>query len=239
MVPFLDLLNHVHGETVMWELASDEKKHVLFSNKDKEHKEGDEVFNNYGYKTVEELFLSHGFCGTGTGHKDVVALRVGSPAVSKEVDEAKVAILRDMEVPVAVRPNGNLSVGPLYLVTGSAEEPILNQELLLSMAVCGMAHIPTDEEPIEIGIDELDVLKAQLGHKLEILGDLSWILETLNSNVKGESTPHTHHTRKVQAALYVKGQVDLLNEALGEIVKFLPVPDGEESEEEEEHEEGV
>eukprot|EP01134_Creolimax_fragrantissima_P004269 CFRG4269T1 len=216
MVPFLDLLNHKYGETIKWERLEDKAECVAFintknadSDSEAAHclKAGDEVFNNYGYKSVEELFLSHGFCGTDMGHKDVVALRMGSLSVNPEVDSAKIGLLQDMEVPVVVRSNGSISAGPLYIE--SEEHPLIGQELLVAMAICGMTALPSDDEPLGVGLDELDALKEQLTRKLAALGDTKWTYAPGRTG------------RRAEAAKYISGQVRLICLAIAELDAIL------------------
>ncbi|SCW00899.1 LAFE_0D00584g1_1 [Lachancea fermentati] len=60
LFPIVDLLNHGNGKKVKW-LYSKEKDSVAFSTSEKLNAK-DELFNNYGDKSNEELLLGYGFC---------------------------------------------------------------------------------------------------------------------------------------------------------------------------------
>lgn len=57
LYPLVDLLNHKNDAKVKWTLTGDK---VSFTSQET-LKEGDEIFNNYGDKSNEELLLSYGF----------------------------------------------------------------------------------------------------------------------------------------------------------------------------------
>ncbi|CCH45655.1 Ribosomal N-lysine methyltransferase 1 [Wickerhamomyces ciferrii] len=78
LLPIIDLLNHDNSTNVEWsfEETGDEGFFTLL-NKDP-HTKGDEIFNNYGAKSNEELLLGYGFTLEDNKH-DTIALRIKLP----------------------------------------------------------------------------------------------------------------------------------------------------------------
>ncbi|SCU89367.1 LAMI_0D13322g1_1 [Lachancea mirantina] len=60
LLPVIDLLNHANGKKVKWSFSKGENK-VNFSTTEMLTSE-EELFNNYGDKSNEELLLNYGFC---------------------------------------------------------------------------------------------------------------------------------------------------------------------------------
>ncbi|CAE7280814.1 set10 [Symbiodinium natans] len=58
MVPFMDFTNHRSGTQIVW---SADDTHVTFTAGETGVAAGEEVFNNYGDKSNEDLLLIHGF----------------------------------------------------------------------------------------------------------------------------------------------------------------------------------
>lgn len=196
MIPLLDKTNHDPGAQVSWRLGAREV--AFHCEQDVAHAAG-EVLNNYGPKSNEMLLLDFGFALPDNAHDGVsLTLCVGAGAGVRRLGPFEVR-----------RPSARWPTFPRRLWRALADPEGAGGE--------GAGDEAEDEDqPVAVGLDEVELLRAQLARRLELLA----------GSEQDDARDWTDCARRRFVALYRAGQREVLRAALGELEVMLEGGDG-------------
>eukprot|EP00927_Polykrikos_kofoidii_P070908 TRINITY_DN67277_c0_g1_i1.p1 TRINITY_DN67277_c0_g1~~TRINITY_DN67277_c0_g1_i1.p1 ORF type:complete len:553 (-),score=68.79 TRINITY_DN67277_c0_g1_i1:23-1681(-) len=154
LCPLLDLFNHRSNAPIEWRDVKETGGSIefrLLNSCPRSVRKGEEVWNDYGPNSNEDLLLNFGFCSQDNVH-DRVQLIVTAVAVNQTSGDAaveawvtrRVAALRRFNLPILPVPGnirGAIAIGPFFLCRvvgrglGQAGKPRLPPSLLAALAV--------------------------------------------------------------------------------------------------------
>ncbi|KAF2753879.1 SET domain-containing protein [Pseudovirgaria hyperparasitica] len=92
LFPVIDFLNHSNDAKVTWAFTPRANPDGFYLETNQSHKRGDQVFNNYGPKSNEELMLGYGFCIKNNPFDHVVM----RPVLSHQLDQLSLAFREEL-----------------------------------------------------------------------------------------------------------------------------------------------
>ncbi|KAM3160304.1 SET domain-containing protein [Lachancea thermotolerans] len=193
LYPIVDFLNHHSGQKVQWQLNKD-RNGVSFSSGNQIEK-GQEIFNNYGDKSNEELLLNYGFA-IQNNMNDSSTLTLRLPPGQLESLKSCDLTLRDQNL-------AENSVNFLLTLDSPLPMPL--------MKLFGILSKLTSEKFITARsvLDGSEQLNAIIEQKLSFFKDASKLKVSLKSPIRSKSTK-----------AYMAGQKRIFQEASDFIKKF-------------------
>jgi len=229
MTPFWGMLDHEAGHPIVWEAGDG---YIRFRCVDA-IEEGQEIKNNYGPKGNQELLFTYGFAIEGNPMDSVDGIMIGcrippADATDEEdrilVHKGTLELLREHDIQHKIE-NGALLIGPFSLhgappnpssqstngdrkgreyEGGNNSTGVLSPELLFALSVIGMETL---EEGPGLSLDEIEMLKGELGRRIDAL-------DTDESYVEMSKQ---YAVRSSFCSAYKRGQRSLLQKALAEL----------------------
>lgn len=193
MIPLLDKTNHDPDAKVSWRVS--DKEIAFHCEQDLDHTTNKELKNNYGPKSNEMLLLDFGFALPDNVH-DGVSLTL----CVKEQDGG-----------------GLRRLGPFEVRRKSERWPTFPDKLWRALAD-PFGEEEGEAEDYEIGLDEIELLHAQLSHRLQLIS---------NSEESDLALQPSDTNNRRYVAYYRCGQRDILRSSLAELDEMI----GEDEEE--------
>ncbi|KAI9143679.1 hypothetical protein BKA69DRAFT_91311 [Paraphysoderma sedebokerense] len=226
MWPLFDMLNHCRGLRITWD-ATRTKKDGVFFNAGSHFSVAEEVFNNYGAKSNDELLLSYGFCLPTMGYlDDYYPIKMNFS--HDPLYDRKSSVLSSFGL---VQP-GNIHIirsdGHIPSTLLSAMEIILMNQNELDLLDSGKVRVNLKEhnlsytEPVRISttsrahIAALATLLSLLESKQSMLTSNHTYLETIQppSSNPLDYVSSSDPYRFRMAKLYVAGQYYIISQAI-------------------------
>ncbi|CEP65071.1 protein-lysine N-methyltransferase LALA0_S21e00188g [Lachancea lanzarotensis] len=193
LFPVVDLLNHANGKKVSWKDNLTENA-VTFTT-DEKLSAGDEIFNNYGDKSNEELLMGYGFASPNNAF-DTTTLTLRFP-------QDQLGTFHKMGIKLDDVSTGDSSVN----FTLSVQSPLPAQltKVFGVMNKLTSEPFPTTRSQLEGTVQ----LNGILDQKLSFFKDASKLKDSLGSPEKSKS-----------AKAYITGQKRIYQEASDSIKKY-------------------
>lgn len=224
LLPIVDLLNH--GNRVRAEWSTDDEGSFYYKSLEEYIEIGDEILNNYGAKSNEELLYGYGFV-LDNNEFDSVLLRIQLPLsevqyILEHKPHIQLPLIDDYTTfafdltkenknDQKGRKASDYEGGILFLLNkldiNTCLQPILDLFGYLVLHKDGEHY-----KSIRATLDAIQSLRAALNRKLDKLS----IVSDVNTNDKF----HIHDYRRHCATIYRNGQVHILTSALKELKRL-------------------
>eukprot|EP00164_Ancoracysta_twista_P007028 GFYU01009901.1.p1 GENE.GFYU01009901.1~~GFYU01009901.1.p1 ORF type:complete len:532 (-),score=121.60 GFYU01009901.1:218-1813(-) len=184
LVPYMDSLNHEYGKKVTWIPTHVSKSGCLEMQSDAQYNAGENVSQNYGAKSNEQLILGYGFC-LEDNQMDDVALRIGYAIQDSELRDRKVDLLQrgqlvDIHYWVVNSPLPCPSLMKAMHVLSAYDEE--DFECISDATVDGDGAEAEAEAGLTFRMDEYGLVDGSLETKLNVVSQLD---ELLKMKIKG------------------------------------------------------
>ncbi|GMI41810.1 hypothetical protein TeGR_g2186 [Tetraparma gracilis] len=209
LLPFMDLLNHRRGAKIEWEKADSDDGRISFRASE-DVRGGEEVFNNYGSKSNEELLMCYGFA-LRDNPDDAYRLKLGVGGGEERVELGVFSIRRGGVEGVEQFPKA------LWRALASLYEEEEEEEGGEGGAGGGGEEggVEGGEGDVAVGIEEVELLLATLSRRLEPFDETRAADEICERGERGETQ------REAAVAMYRCGQGEVLRQAVQTLKAML------------------
>lgn len=226
LLPIVDLLNHGNRTKVEW--STDNDSSFCYTNLEKDIPEGEEIFNNYGAKSNEELLFGYGFTVKDNEFDTVLlVLKLDNQMFKRKIYKKtpfKVPILEDYTSYAfetkkneydsvtdkdGWRPIAKYSDGIAYVINKINTLECVNQLLDIFSFISRRDNDASYQSALA-RLNGIQKLRVALFQKLQKIED-PWDFE---EKMKFEEEYPVLENRRINAENYKNGQIEVLKKAL-------------------------